>query len=101
MKTTVVLVAALLSGSAFGACKDAEWMDRPETPNGQEATREQMLDARDAVTQYVRGGEAYLNCVNPDPYVYNHLVGRLESSARQFNRELKHFRQQQMADTAN
>ncbi len=101
MKSTFVLIAAWASGSAFGACKDAAMLDRPEIPNGQEATFEEMLEAQDAVAAYVKSGQAFLNCVNPEPFVYNYVVDRLERTADRFNKEREEYLQRSEAVAAN
>ncbi len=101
MKSIIVLLAALASGSAFASCKDARLADYPSIPNGQEATFEQMLEAQEAVAAYVRSGEAYLNCVNPEPFVYNYMVQRMERTADRFNQERAEFLQRREAVAAN
>ena len=101
MKTTVVLLAVLASGSAFGACEDAALLERPDVPKGREASFEQMLDALDAVTAYVKSGEAWLNCVNPEPFVYNSVAERLERVAKTFNRERERFLEQREIIASN
>ena len=91
MKIYAVLLTSLLSGTAYGACEQAEWAERPEIPNGREASFEEMVEAREAVTNYVEAGKAYLECFEPEPFVHNYIVGRLERAAETFNRERKEF----------
>lgn len=101
MKSTFVLLAALASGSAFGACDKAAMLDTPNIPNGAEATLEQMEAAHDAVAVYVESAEAYLECVKPEPFVYNYVVDRLERTATRFNAEREAFLQRTEAVAAN
>ena len=101
MKMIVVLVASLMSATAFGNCSDAALLDRPDIPLGQEANLEQMLAAQAAVRSYVRSGETYLNCVEPEPFVYDLIVHRLERTAKRYNRERSRYLEQQEAVAAN
>ncbi len=101
MKTTIALLAVLASGSAVGACKDAALLNRPDIPNGREASFEQMLEAQAAVKAYVESGEAYLTCRNPEPFVHNYVIERLERAAGAFNRERARYLQQRGAVAAN
>ncbi len=92
MKTTIALVAALVSGSAFGACDGKGWPEKPEVPNGEVATFEQMMEAREAMAEFVKAGEAYMECVNPDDsFVHNYYVDRLVRAAADFNAEREEF----------
>ncbi len=92
MKTTIALVAALVSGSAFGACEGKGWPETPDVPNGAEATFEQMMEAREAMADYVKAGEAYMECVSPsDSFVHNYYVDRLVRAADDFNAEREEF----------
>ncbi len=91
MKNTIALVVALFSGSAFGACDGAGWPEQPQVPNGLEASFEEMMEAREAVTEYVEAGEAYMECVKPDTFVHNYFVDRLVTVAEDFNEEREQF----------
>ncbi|MDJ0879195.1 MAG: hypothetical protein QNI86_11325 [Halieaceae bacterium] len=91
MKKTIALVAALASGSAFGACDGNGWPERPEIPNGEVATFEQMIEAQEAVAEFVKAGEAYMECVKPDNFVHNYYVDRLMRAAEDFNSEREAF----------
>lgn len=91
MKNTIALVIALASGSAFGACDGKGWPERPEIPDGKQASFEQMMEAREAVAEYVAAGEAYMACVNPDVFVHNYFVDRLVTAAEKFNKEREQF----------
>ena len=66
-------------------------MDRPEIPNGLEASYEEMAEARQDVVSYVDAGKAYLDCHEPSPFVNNYIVRRLERVADAFNRERQRF----------
>jgi len=101
MRTTLVLVAALLSGTASAACKDAAWLERPAIPNGEEANFEQMEAARQSVTAYIKEREAYLDCVKPEAFVHNYMVGRIMRTAQAFNKQRERFLQQKTAIAAN
>jgi hypothetical protein len=91
MKNTIALVVALASGSAFGACDGAGWPEQPEIPNGMEASFEEMMEAREAVAEYVEAGEAYMECVKPDNFVHNYYVDRLTRAAEEFNKEREQY----------
>ncbi len=91
MKNTIALVVALASGSAFGACDGANWPEKPEVPNGMEASFEEMMEARTAMASYVAAGEAYMECVKPDAFVHNYFVDRLTRAADDFNEEREQF----------
>ena len=97
----ILLAASLLSSTAFGACKEARWLDTPVIPDGQVATLEQMTEARLTVVEYIASGERYLNCVKPVSFTYNHRVGRLYRTAERFNDQLARFYQEQSAVAAN
>jgi hypothetical protein len=101
MKSTFVLLAVLASGSAFGACEKAAIAERPEVPNGEVATIEQMQEARAAVAAYVDAMEAYLECVEPPAFQHNYIVTRLEGVADEFNAQRERFVQRQEAVAAN
>ena len=101
MKKTVALIALLTSSTALGACENAAMLERPDIPNGREATFEEMLVSQDAVKAYVKSGEAYLNCFMPEPFVYNYVVQRLERTAKAYNRQRERFLQQREAVAVN
>ena len=101
MKTYAVVLAALISGSAHGACENVSWGERPDIPDGREASFDEMIEAREEVTDYVETGKAYLECFEPEPFVHNYIVGRLERVAGKFNRERERFLEQRAALAAN
>lgn len=101
MKIVSVVLTALLSGPAYGACEKAEWAERPEIPNGREASFNEMVEAREAVSNYVEAGKAYLECFEPEPFVHNYIVGRLERAAETFNREREEFIETRGASAAS
>lgn len=103
MKTqaTVVLLAALASGTAVADCEKAALLDRPEIPDGREASYEEMLEARSAVSAYVDAAEAYIACVEPEAFQHNYFVQRIERVAEKFNLERERYLERQEAVAAN
>ena len=95
MKKTFALVAALASGSAFGACNGEGFPEKPEIPSGEVATYEQMQEAREAMAEFVKAGEAYMECVKPENFVHNYFVDRLVTAAEEFNAERETFLRRQ------
>ena len=53
--------------------------------------REEMQEAREAMAEYVKAGEAYMECVKPHPFVHNYFVDRLVTAAEDFNEERERF----------
>lgn len=100
-KATVVLLAALASGAAVADCDKAALLERPEVPDGREASFEEMLEARDAVARYVEAAEAYIACVEPEPFQHNFFVQRIERVAEDFNQERERYLERQEAVAAN
>ncbi len=101
MKPMFALLAALASGSAFGACENARLPETPVIPDGVEATFEEMAAAHDAVEAFVESGEAYLACAKPISLMHNYIVERLESVADEFNAERAEFVQRREAIASN
>ena len=101
MKAIVVLLAALASGATYADCRNAALLDKPEVPNGSEATIEQMEQAHEAVAEYVAAGEAFLACAQPPAFQHNYVVQRIERAAEEFNIELERFNQSREAVAAN
>ena len=60
-----------------------------------------MIEAREEVIGYVEAGKAYLECFEPEPFVHNHMVGRLERAAETFNRERERFLEKREAVAAS
>jgi hypothetical protein len=50
-----------------------------------------MMEAREAVAEYVEAGEAYMECVKPDNFVHNYYVDRLTRAAEEFNKEREQY----------
>ena len=69
MKFTSTLALALLAGASLATPAMAECV-YPKTPasppNGNTATKEEMLAARDAVTQYNADVDKYLGCLDEE-----------------------------------
>lgn len=112
MKTSTWLAmhgAALASGllAAAGALA-CETPTMVEVPDGATATTEEMVRAREQVTEYVAAMEEYLACVDeemevagddaPDEFKslmiqrYNAAVSEMETVAAAFNEQLRAFR---------
>lgn len=100
-KATVVLLAALASGGAVADCGKAALLERPAVPDGREATFEEMLEAREAVAAYVDAAEAYIACVEPEPFQHNFFVQRIERVAEEFNLERERYLARQEAVAVN
>lgn len=99
------LASGMLAGAAALACETPAMV---EVPDGATATTEQMVQAREAVTEYVAAMEEYLVCVDEEMQVagddapeefkslmiqrYNAAVSEMETVAAAFNEELREFR---------
>lgn len=101
---TVALASALGFAGAF-ACEMPTMID---VPDGETATTDEMVEARNAVTAYLASMEEYLACVDreiaaegddaPEEFQalmiqrYNSAVSEMETVAAAFNQELRAFR---------
>jgi len=95
MKKLSLIFALLVSAQASADCQNARLLERPEVPDGRTATMDEMLQARGQVLAYIDGARAYLDCVEPEPFVHNHVVNRIERVARVFNTQRDVFLQRQ------
>lgn len=100
------LVPGLLVATGALACETPTMV---EVPDGATATTEQMVAAREQVTEYVAAMEEYLACVNdeieaagenaPEEFKalmiqrHNAAVSEMETVAAAFNEELRAFRE--------
>lgn len=102
---TVALAGALVAAGAL-ACEMPSMVD---VPDGATATEEQMVQARQAVTDYVASMDEYLACVDqemaaegddaPEEYKalmtqrYNAAISEIETVAAAFNEQLRAYRE--------
>lgn len=100
-QATVVLLAALASGAAVADCENAVLKERPDVPDGSVASFDEMFEAREAVVAYVDAAEAYIACVEPEPFQHNFFVQRIERVADEFNRERERYLERQEALAVN
>ena len=100
-----VFAPALLMTAGALACETPTMV---EVPDGATATTEQMVQAREQVTEYVAAMEEYLACVNDEIEVagddapeefkalmiqrHNAAVSEMETVAAAFNDQLQAFR---------
>lgn len=101
------LAALSLVSAGAAACETPSMVD---VPDGETATTEEMLQARDQVSEYVAAMDEYLACVNeeleaaggddtPDEYRalmiqrHNSAVSEMEAVAGAFNEQLRAFRE--------
>ncbi|HEX6994824.1 MAG TPA: hypothetical protein VF339_11835 [Gammaproteobacteria bacterium] len=99
------LAPSLLVAAATLACETPTMVD---VPDGATATTEEMVRAREQVTEYVAAMEEYLACVNEEIEVagenateefkalmiqrYNAAVGEMETVAAAFDEQLRAYR---------
>lgn len=90
---------------AWGLSTAAVACDAPattvEVPDGRTATEEQMAIAQQAVQAYVGEAEAYIACLEGSGMaaaqvrrLRDQSIDEMERHAAQFNRQLRHFRNQ-------
>lgn len=105
-------IAAILFVPAALAC---EYPERASIPNGNDATKEEMIAGQRSVKQYMADMEAYLACIqeeddqaraaieDPDPIVeaqreemlvkkHNAAVEEMEKVAAEFNEEVRAYK---------
>jgi hypothetical protein len=64
MKLTTALGGLILFATPWAfAC---DYPDRPTIPDGSTATKDQMLDAKGAITTYLAGVDEYLLCIETE-----------------------------------
>lgn len=113
INTLICLLLAVVAQNAF-AC---EYPERVLIPNGNTATKEEMLEGQQGVKKYVAAMEIYLDCIIEEekqaretiddlpPEVeqeredmlnkkYNAAVDEMERVAAQFNAEVQAYRAQ-------
>lgn len=95
MKKLLALPALLLAANTWASCPAPMPQKAPDVPNGQTASIEEMHDAREAVSQYVAGVEAYINCRSASlhPLVHNRAVYLAQTTAESWNNALQTFRE--------
>lgn len=87
-------LVAFQSHAATAACPQPE--SPPAIPNGDAATREEMLAAQAAMKSYNAAVAAYTQCVQKEggsEIELNRIVNQLEKLAVRFNAELRKFKQ--------
>lgn len=112
-KISLAVMMLLLSPLAL-AC---DYPERPKSPNGASASKEQMLDGQRAIKDYMSAMEAYLACIDQeeqdavaaleDPSddelksreaaitkKYNAAVQEMELTAAKFNDEVRAYKEQ-------
>jgi predicted outer membrane protein len=83
-----------LHASAAASCKAPD--SPPTVPNGETASREEMLAAQAAMKSYNAAVTEYTTCVQKDggsEIELNRIVNQLEKLAVRFNAELRKFKQ--------
>ncbi|MDO8860510.1 hypothetical protein Q6D67_02265 [Haliea sp. E1-2-M8] len=95
MRKLLALPALFLAAHTWASCPAPMPQEAPDIPNGQTASMEEMHAAREAVSEYVTGVEAYLNCRSASlhPLVHNRAVYLAETTADSWNNALHTFRQ--------
>ncbi len=104
MKThamAAVIATLLYANTALGDCENAAQQEAPVIPNGINASLEQMIEAREAVIQYLDNRSNYIECVKPQPFMHNYQVSRMERVAKTFNLQRQRFYAEQGALAAN
>lgn len=107
-KPCLVGAMTLASSLGFAAAVACEMPTMIEVPNGETATLDEMVAARDAVIEYLAAMDEYLACVDretaaegddaPEEFRrlmaqrYNSAVSEMETVAAAFNEELREFR---------
>ena len=102
---------ALLGGAAALAC---EYPPLVALPAGDEATKEEMLEAQRGVQTYMQAMESYLACIDEELTAggddaaeefkeimfsrHNAAIAEMEAVAAHFNEELQLFRESTSAD---
>ena len=109
MSKPIQIGAIALAGSlAAAGALACEMPSMVHVPDGATATEAQMIEAREAVTDYVAAMDEYLACVDreitaegddaPEEYKalmtqrYNAAISEIETVAAAFNEELRSFR---------
>lgn len=108
----ICTLSAMFLVPAAVAC---EYPERAEIPNGNTATKDEMITGQRTVKQYLADMEAYLSCIededeqvrsgieDPDPIVqaqreemlikkHNAAVEEMEKVAAQFNEEVRAYK---------
>ncbi len=95
MKKLVALPALLLAANTWASCPSPMPQEAPAIPNGQIASIEEMQSAHEAVSHYVEGVEAYLECRSASlhPLAHNRALYLAETTADSWNSALHTFRQ--------
>lgn len=94
MKKLIALPALLLAANTWASCPAPMPQEAPAIPNGQTASIEEMHTTQEAVSHYVAGVEAYLNCraASLHPLAHNRAVHLAETTADSWNNALHTFR---------
>jgi hypothetical protein len=99
MKTVITLTALLLAAKAGADCSAIDWQ-----PSAAEAPAAIEAQAPDAGQTAVVDGErrrAYLECLQPAPFVQEPIVIEIEDIADEFNRPQAQFLQRVDAVAVN
>lgn len=95
MKSLLLVgIASLSSFSAWAICQPPP--SPPSPPNGTAATREQMVSAQTVIKDYNAAVTAYAECARKEgtsEVEINRVIGQLEKLAKEFNAELRAFKQ--------
>lgn len=93
MKNLLALPALLLAANTWASCPAQLPQEAPVIPNGQTAGIDEMHATREAVSHYVAGVEAYLDCrsTNLHPLLHNRAVHLAETTADSWNNALHTF----------
>jgi predicted outer membrane protein len=93
----VVAITSLVALQASAAAASCKPPDAPPTaPNGETASREEMLAAQAAMKSYNVAVAEYTQCVQKEggsEIELNRIVNQLEKLAVRFNAELRKFKQ--------
>lgn len=107
-KPSLLGTVALASSLSFAGALACEMPTMIDVPDGETATTDEMVEARNAVTAYLAAMEEYLACVDreieaegddaPEEFQalmiqrYNSAVSEMETVAAAFNEQLRAFR---------
>lgn len=97
MNKLLALPALLLTANTWASCPAPMPKEAPTIPNGQTASIEEMHATREAVSDYVAGVEAYLDCraTTLHPLIHNRAVYLAETTADSWNNALQTFRERE------
>ena len=101
MKLATTLLLTALAAPALSDCSLPDWDKPPAIPDGTMASVQDMVQARNDVSDYVKRTQSYLDCSSNIPFVHNVIVYELEKVAAEFNYERGRFLDRERSIAAN